>query len=136
MGVYKRGKVWWIRYAGSDGKIRFESAGRTKHDADTLLHQRKSTVSEGKGPLPVKRIGNHTFRELVDQYLPWAQRDKDFEHKRDRGRRLVLEFGGLPLRAFTTFTVEAWQTRLLETHKPATVNRYLALLKHMFTKSV
>lgn len=28
-GIYKRGSVYWIRYAGLDGRIRFESSGST-----------------------------------------------------------------------------------------------------------
>jgi hypothetical protein len=29
-GIYKRGKVFWIRYAGLDGKKVFESSGSDK----------------------------------------------------------------------------------------------------------
>jgi len=29
-GIYKRGRIYWIRYAGLDGKIIFESTGSTK----------------------------------------------------------------------------------------------------------
>jgi len=32
-GIYKRGNVYWIRYAGFDGRIVFESSGSEKFKA-------------------------------------------------------------------------------------------------------
>ena len=41
-GIYKRGRIYWIRYAGLDGKIIFESTGSTKfRDAEALLYKKK-----------------------------------------------------------------------------------------------
>jgi hypothetical protein len=42
-GIYKRGNIYWIRYAGLDGKIRFESGNSTSfRDAqDMLIHRKK-----------------------------------------------------------------------------------------------
>lgn len=74
-GIYKRGTVYWIRYAGLDGKIKFESSKSDSfRDAQDVLVQRKNEVKEGKEPLPKKRIANHTFQELAGHYLAWAVR--------------------------------------------------------------
>lgn len=53
-------------------------------------------------------------------------------------RELDTLFGNLPLRMFNTKLLEQYQTRLLTEKllKPATVNRYVAAVKHMFTKAV
>jgi len=137
-GIYKRGRIWWIRYAGPDGRVRFESSQSTSHrDAVALVIKRKKDVMEGKSPMPPKRIKNHTFKELADSYLTWAKRQKSFPSKRGFVLQLLEAVGNLPLRFFTTKLVEEFQTRRL-THgnKPATVNRLLATLKHMFTKAV
>ena len=37
-GLFKRGNVWWIRYAGIDGRIVRESSASTRfRDAEALL---------------------------------------------------------------------------------------------------
>ena len=49
---------------------------------------------------------------------------------------MTREFGTLPLRKLTTYAVEQYQSKLLKNgKKPATVNRYVAVLKHMVTKA-
>jgi len=137
-GLYKRGNTWWISYAGLDGKIRRESSRSKQYkEAQALLIVRKKDVQEGKEPIPVKRMGNHSFRELAEPYLAWAERQKSFESKKYLVQKLVIEFGNCPLRQFTTRLIEELQTRLLSKgRKPATANRYLATIKHMFTKAV
>ncbi len=44
-GIYKRGNIYWIRYAGLDGKIVRESTGSTKFTAaDDKLIDRKNAI--------------------------------------------------------------------------------------------
>jgi integrase len=136
-GLYKRGAVWWIRYAGPDGKIRRESSGSGNFKvAEAKLMERRKATQEGKDPTPVKRITNITFKELAEQYLPLMVEQKAFRSKAGFVKNLVDEFGGLPLRRFGTMLVEEYRTRkLTEGKKPATVNRHLATLKHMLRKA-
>jgi integrase len=136
-GIFKRGNIYWIRYAGIDGRIIRESTGSTKfRDAEALLIQRKQAVKEGKQPV-IKRIANYTFNELAEQYLQWAKRQRSFKSKVYFIKQLSEAFGRLPLRRFNTMLLEQYQTeRLQKGNKPATVNRLLATLKHMITKAV
>jgi integrase len=136
-GIYKRGNIYWIRYAGLDGKIIYESSGSTKfRDAEALLIKRKQVIKEGKQP-EIKKIGNHTFKELATEYLKWAERQKSYYNKVCYIEALITEFGNLPLRRFNTRLVEQYQTKLINQGlKPSTCNRYLATLKHMFTKAI
>jgi len=137
-GIYKRGNVWWVRYVGLDGKIRFESSKSTSfRNAQTLLTQRRNEILEGKEPLPKKRIGNHSFKELVEHYIAWGDgRQKGFRTKKGHIKQLDNHFRNYPLRSFNTRLVEEWQTERLSINKPSTANRMLATLKHMFTKAV
>ncbi len=136
-GIYKRGRIYWICYAGPDGRVRRESSGSTSlKEAQALLIQRKKEVMEGKDPALVKRIGNHTFSELAEHYLKWCERQRSYRSKRGFVLHLLHAFGNLPLRGFTVRLVEEWQTEKLKTCKPATVNRHLATLKHMLRKAV
>ncbi len=137
-GIYKRGKVYWIRYAGLDGKTVFESAGSKKFkDAEELYIKRKKAIKDGKQPA-VKKIQNHTFKELAGKYSQWMQgRHKSADSKKYRIDQLLVCFGSLPLRNFNTELVEQHQTDLINKNlKPATVNRNLSVLKAMIRKAV
>lgn len=137
-GIYKRGNVYWIRYAGLDGKMIYESSGSDKFkEAEALLIQRRQSIKEGKHPELIKKIGNHTFNDLTSQYIQWAERQKSFRSKLGFIRQLSETFGNLPLRRFNTMFVEQYQTEKMQRgNKPATINRHIATLKHMFTKAV
>jgi integrase len=137
-GIYKRGNVYWIRYAGLDGRIIRESSHSSKlKEAGDLLIGRRNEIKEGKEPEVKKRIVNHTFNELAEQYLKWAERQRSFQSKKYFINQLVRDFGLIPLRQFNSMLLEQYQTeRLQKGNKPATANRLLATLKHMFTKAV
>lgn len=136
-GVYKRGNIYWIRYAGLDGRIIRESSKSEKFkEAENLLIKRKQGIREGKMP-EVKVIKNHTFKDLAEEYTKWAERQKSFKSKKGFITQLRGMYDHLPLRRFNTMMIEQMQTeRLQRNNKPATVNRHLATLKHMFTKAV
>lgn len=136
-GIYKRGKLWWISYAGLDGGIIRESSKSEKfREAETLLIQRRQEIKEGKQP-EIKRIANHTLNELAAEYIKWAERQKSFKSKYYFIKELTETFGSLPLRRFNSMLIEQWQTEKIEKgYKPATINRIHATLNHMFTKAV
>jgi integrase len=136
-GIYKRGGVYWIRYAGLDGRVVRESSRSGKfRDAETLLISRRQAIKEGKQP-EVKRIGNHNFKELAEGYLKWAERQRSFRSKKLAIDQLKSRFDILPLRRFNAMLIEQFQTERMDRgNKPATINRLLATLKHMFSKAV
>jgi integrase len=152
-GIYRRGNVYWIRYAGLDGRIVRESSSSDKfRDAEALRIQRKQAIKEGKQP-EIKRIANHTFNELAEQYKKWAEKQRCFTSKNYLIDQLKEIFGNLPLRRFNTMLLEQFQSERLQKgkerevkagykpipikgNKPATVNRFMATLSHMFTKAV
>ncbi len=72
MGIYKRGNIYWIRYADADGKVQWESSGSRYHkDAKDKLTERQNEakeIREGKRT-PEQRIGDHTFNELAEHYI-------------------------------------------------------------------
>ena len=136
-GIYKRGNVYWIMYVGLDGRLIRESSKSDKFKpAETLLLKRRQGIREGKEP-DVKQIRNCTFSELTGQYLKWAERQRGFRSKKCYILQLNEKYRNLPLRRFSTMLVEQLQTeRIQKGNMPATANRTLATLKHMFTKAV
>lgn len=136
-GIYKRGSVYWIRYAGLDGKTLYESSGSARFkDAEAILIKRKQTVKEGKQPEKKKPIPNVLFKNFVPEYLAWAKRQRAYKQKETLVNQLTGIFGNYPLRAFNSRILEQHQTERLEKgNKPATINRHLATIKHMFSKA-
>ncbi|MBI5193834.1 MAG: site-specific integrase [Nitrospirae bacterium] len=137
-GVYKRGAIYWIRYAGIDGRTRYESTGGTNFkDAVNLLTERKKSVQDGIQP-ETKRIANYSFMELADKYIEWMTgRQKSARTKGYIIGELKQVFGSLPLRRFNTLIVEQLQTDLMVRGlKPASVNKILNVLKAMFSKAI
>lgn len=137
-GIYKRGNVHWIRYAGLDGRTVYESSGSDKFRvAETLLIQRRQSIKEGKQP-EIKRIANHTFKELAEKYLSWITgRQLSAKVKGYIIGQLLTTFGSLPLRRFSTVIVEQLQTDLMNRGlKNSSCNKVLTILKHMFSKAV
>ena len=113
-GIFKRGKIYWIRYAVIDGKIIRESTKSKKFDvAEELLLDRKNAIQKGTQP-DIKRIENHSFTELAKEYLKWAERQRSFKSKRLFIVQLVDEFGNLKLREFNTRLIEQFQSERMQ----------------------
>ncbi len=150
-GIYRRGRVYWITFMGLDGKQKYESTGSDlKADAELILAQRRIDVDQGKEPVTRRRDRNHTFSDLADKYKVFIANQKGVKMKVVFIEQLRREFANIKLANMTLSAVEIWQSRRLSESrpplkgqkeprppvKPATVNRCLACLKHMFTKAL
>ncbi|OGW36954.1 MAG: hypothetical protein A2Y97_10135 [Nitrospirae bacterium RBG_13_39_12] len=137
-GIYKRGKVWWIRYTGLDGKQKREATGSDSFkDAEIKLADRKNAIGKGEEP-EIKRIPNHSFRELSERYLSWIQgRQRSARTKGYIIGQLLSLYGDIPLKRFSTSLVDQLQTDLISKgYKPASNNKITNIVKHMFNKAV
>lgn len=152
-GIFLRGRIYWVRYAGLDGRIVYESTGSKKfEDAETLYIQRKKAIKDGKQP-EIKKIANYTFNELVEKYQAWingrqksakikeyiinSSVDSEQKKKQRKSIPLIEAFSNLPLRRFNTALVEQLQTDLMNRGlKNSSCNKILNILKHMFAKAV
>lgn len=76
-----------------------------------------------------------TFKKLSYDYLVYCEHQKSYHDKELIMSRLVDKFGEDLLATFDTRKLETYQTELLKDKKPATVNRYFSVLKHMFKKA-
>lgn len=163
-GLYKQknSAMWWCCYKGLDGRVIRQSTGKIEYnEAVDFLMERRTDVKAGKEPEP-KKIVNHTFSELAKEYLVWAERQRGFKNKAGIVEQLRERFGDVPLRQFNTLLLEQYQTHRMQqgakhktvkkradgtrvvcesgrqprANKPATINRHIATIKHMFTKAV
>jgi len=95
-GLYKRGKVWWIRYSYQGQLIR-QSAGPDRRIAEQALQAIRGDIV--RGSFKLRRIEERrTFDEMAEEYLT------EKEAKRSLGRD-ITSFGaysddsGHPVRA-------------------------------------
>jgi hypothetical protein len=52
MGIYKRGRLWWVAYSDGSGRQLRESTGSDKKtDALAVLEKKRTEVREGKQPI-------------------------------------------------------------------------------------
>ena len=135
-GIYKRGSIYWISFAGPEGKIRQEtSRSHRKKDAEALLIKRRNEVQEGRYTV-AKSIRRYLFHELANKYNNFVKKQRSYSSKKYIIAKLKAQFRNIPLVKFNPALLEQFQTDKLNAgHKPATVNRYLATLKHMFSKA-
>ena len=135
-GIYEKlpgSGIWWVRYADGNGRIRREKTG-AKSSAIQLYRKRKTEILQGK-KLP-ERLWRRviSFEELVKDALVYSEIHK--RSYRDDACRCRTLLNWFAKRAADSITAREIEQRLAEGvqggWKPATANRYRALLSLIF----
>jgi len=133
MGVYQRGENWYVDFAFMKKRYR-RRIGPSRKGADKVISKMKGEIAENrfldvwKKPDPIK------FKDFVEKYYL-----KNLEADRRRTSRLDIlkrEFGDKIIQEITAFQIERYKMNRKESLKPASVNRELALIKHVFSKAI
>jgi integrase len=135
-GIYEKvqgSRVYWIRYADGDGRIRREKAG-TRSAAIKLYRKRKTEVLEGRKFPHTLRSRRVKFAELTDDALKYCE-THNLGHQFDAYRiaRLKEKFGDdvaeISIEEFRRwFDAQAW--------KPGTHNRYKSTLSLIYRLAI
>lgn len=135
MGVYKRNNVWWVDFYYKGRRYR-EGVGRSKKQAEIVLGKRKAEARENRF-FDIRKTPDIRFDALAEEYLRYSKVNKK-SFRTDVGfvKNLRLCFGGKRLSEITPKMVEEYKSARYRHVKPATVNRELACLKHMFTLGI
>jgi integrase len=135
MAVFKKQGVYWIDYYVS-GRRKRERIGPDKKLPEVVLRKRKVEIAEGKY-LDKRLVPRCTFTELAALYLEWAKvHHRGYVGTRSRVEHFRREFDTSQLSAITPLLVDAYVSRRALIRKPATVNRDLVVLRHMFRKAI
>ena len=134
-GLFRRGKTWWLRYSGPDGKQRRESSGTQDFKAARrFLIDRRREVSEGQDPAPL-RPGKVTVREAAGRYAEWAAGQRGWKMgKKYLVEKIVQVFGNAQLSRLSPAHVSRWLDGT--GWGPANRNRHLATLHHLYSKAL
>ena len=129
MAPYQRGRIWYADYYADGVRVQESTGTANKREAEKILALRVSEVQRGVFIKPV----NTTLPELGDRYIEYAKLHKR-SWKRDVQMlgNLQTFFGPSKLRDITPLRVEEYQQHRVKDVCPATSNREMALLKHMF----
>ena len=137
MGVFRRGKTWYIRYTRDGKTVRESTNCESKKLALTILAKRKTEIAEGRHLDKLERP-EMTFSELREWY--WIHHG---QRKKSNGvhgtlNRLEEFFGTTKLVAITPELVNEYrQERIARDHvSEKTVNRDLQELKTMFNQII
>ncbi len=135
MGIYRRGKVWWIDYYNQSRERVQESSHSTgRRDAEALMALRKSEVLRGVYKRPVKI----TFGEFCERYMEHAKANKRSWLRDEQMLEHLKEFFGSErqLTGITAGDIEGYKVHRRAFVSGSTVNRELALLKRMFNLAI
>ncbi len=130
--IYKRGKVYWIKYYRNGKPYRESVRSKKEADAKRLLKKREGEISQGK--LPGIYFDKVRFDELAEDFL----RDYRINGKKSLVRaarsvnHLKAELEGIRTTEITTPRIESYIEKRMEKASNATNNRELSALKRMF----
>jgi len=136
MGVFKKGKSWYIDYY-VQGRRRREKVGPSKAQARVVLQKRKVEIAEGKF-LDVQRHQKLKFEEMGKLFLEnyskpnkrsWRRNEEIVDH-------LVDFFKGRYLYEITPLDIEKYKRKRREEVSPATVNRELSGLRNIYNRAI
>jgi integrase len=129
MALYLRGRTWYADFYANGKRVQESTGTRNQREASKYLALRVSEVQRGVYVKPV----HVPLQELWERYFAYAQAHKR-SWKRDQQMYENLSgfFGPVQLDAITPLRVEEFQQHRVRQVCPSTVNRELALLKHMF----
>jgi integrase len=133
--VYLRGGVWTINYTVAGRRIR-EAVGGNRQMAEAVLKKRIVEAIEDRH-FDKRNVGRVPFSEFAATYITrCTSLLKSAKTEYDRVQFWVREFGTRPIGQITRAELQDWQARLRQTRKPATVNRCMCRLRHMFNRAV
>ena len=132
--AYKRGGYYYAT-AYDHGRRVYIKAGPSKKVAEQIERDLKTKIVKGEylGIYDEKRV---LLRDFIPRYLAYSQANKRPESasRDERSLKALAEsFGDRYLSEITCEIIEAHKERRLQSVKPATVNKELAALKHLYT---
>lgn len=137
-GVYLRGKNYYLDFTFHQTRIR-KMYGPSRKGADKAISKIKGEIAEGKFLDKRKELPPVKFHDFAKEYLDSVRVDRKPGSMRrtiSLMRSLDKEFGSRLIQEITTWQIEKFKARRKDEVKPASVNREVALIKHMYSKAI
>ncbi len=130
-GIFKRGKIYYIRFADQNGKVRAEAVGPSKALALKAYAKRKTEVAERRF-FPATGI---SFDEIVDDAIRLARDRFKMNHpdKQFKPGNYEIVKTWFTKRAADSITTSEIADKLAShTEVPATFNRFRVAISHVY----
>lgn len=137
MRLYQRGSVWYIDYSFKGKRVR-KRIGPSRERAEEILKRINRKIRKGN----TEGLDRQTFllfEKVCDEYLNYSAANKaKSSYRRDQISitNLLNVFRGRLITDITAYELEQYKNQRRRKVQPATVNRELACIKHMFTKAL
>ncbi|MDA8238948.1 MAG: site-specific integrase [Nitrospiraceae bacterium] len=150
MGLYLRGKIYWFRIRTSEGRIQRSTGTANKRLAENIYSKAKTDIIEGRWFKEQETKDDPPFLELAEEYENWMQGRYRSKFKIYIISQLKERFRDYSLSMIGVRELEKLQSEKLKRgkqqkivegklhnipNKPATINRFIAVIAHMFTKA-
>jgi len=149
-GVFEKepgSDIWWVHWYDADGRRHREKVG-AKSQAIQLYQKRKTEARQGRKLPENLRAKPVMFSELADDAIEWAKAHKlTWQDDEIRLKPVRDAFGSRPAESITAQDIERWfaaegrsrnkdKKRNGRRWKPATINRYKALISMVYRQGV
>jgi len=144
MGVFKRTRTnkggkkvdfWYMRYV-LNGKEKWKSAGRvgeiTKTVAQKMLEDIKRSIRMGIYQYDVENINLESLEQDYINYVKNIKQIRTWDKRVEHMNTLQAFFGDKQLINYTSKDIDDYKSFRLKKVAPATVNRELSTLRHIF----
>lgn len=130
MGLYKRGKRWWMSYT-ANGVPQCKSTGTTnKRLAEKILNLKVTEIIEGRFRLP--KSNPPRLKQFSEEFLDSVRHQNTRKRYASSIASLRAHFGDAKLTEISPERIEDFKdSRLASKVRAATVNRDLAVLRRM-----
>ena len=140
IGLYVRGGAYWMRFTVGGKQYRRSTGTGDPKIAQQIYDILRGEIALGKWKpeeAEPEKEPEYTFNELAERYCAWADgRQRSAAWKGYLIKQLKERFNEMLLCNFDTHVLETFQAeRIKKGNKPATANRFTAVLSHMFTKA-
>jgi hypothetical protein len=129
---------WWISYVCAAAHRHREKVGPKSRAIEEHHSRRLAVRRENYCPRLVKTATRPILLDdAIREFLRWARMNKkSFEDDEYRSKLLSQHFGAKTLDQIIPEMVERFKGEMVRTRSKATVNRYLALLRHLFNRAI
>lgn len=131
MGLYRRGRVWWLAYSVEHQKVNESTHTSNKRVAKRALDKRLGEIAEGRLQLPHLQSAPR-LSDWSDEFLAGIADPNTKERYRSSVGNLLRILGHPKLTDLASDQIDGFvQQRQSEGVRPATINRDLAVLRRM-----
>ena len=134
MSIYRRGKIWWIRFTSPSGERVFRSAKTANRVEAQQFHDQLKT--EYWRVQKLKERPRCTWQQAVVRWLTEQAHKKSIDDDKHHLRRLDLHLRTVHLDEIDRKMIDRiTEARLQDGVKPATVNRMLEVLRAILRRA-